>query len=109
MALSILHRMSGVFLGIGAVVMVVVFAAVAAGADTFDCVQSWLTGVPGRTLLLAWTAALYLHLANGLRHLVWDAGIGFSKQAATRSGVLVVLFTVVATLLTWWFGYSMRG
>lgn len=109
MALSILHRASGVFLGLGVIVMVVVFASVAAGDEVFHCVQSWLTGILGRTILFGWTLALYLHMTNGVRHLVWDMGLGLSKEAASRSGVIVLIFALVATLVTWWIGYSMRG
>ncbi len=106
MALSILHRMSGVFLGIGAVVMVIVLASIASGSSQFETVQSWLAHPIGLLLLFGWTFALYLHLANGVRHLVWDAGVALEKHTANRSGLFVIAFAVLATAATWAIAWS---
>jgi succinate dehydrogenase / fumarate reductase, cytochrome b subunit len=101
MALSILHRMSGVFLSFGAVVMVVVLAAIASGSSQFETVQSWLAHPIGLLLLVGWSFALYLHLANGVRHLIWDMGVGLEKNTANRSGLFVIAFALLATATTW--------
>ncbi len=101
MALSILHRMSGVFLSVGAVVMVVVLAAIATGSSQFETVQSWLAHPIGLLLLVGWSFALYLHLVNGVRHLIWDAGVALEKNTANRSGLFVIAFAVLATAATW--------
>jgi succinate dehydrogenase / fumarate reductase cytochrome b subunit len=51
--------------------------------------------------MLAWSFSLYLHMANGLRHLVWDAGLGLDKDIANKSGLYVLAFTVIVTAGTW--------
>lgn len=101
MALSILHRMSGVFLSIGAVLMVIVLTAIAMGPGQFETVSAWLTHPIGLILLLGWSFALFLHLANGVRHLIWDAGAGLEKNTANRSGLWVIAFAFLATAATW--------
>ena len=101
MALSILHRVTGVFLSIGAVMLVAVLVAIAMGADQFAIAQKWLSHPIGLILLLGWSFALYLHLANGVRHLVWDAGLGLEKNIANKSGLWVIAFAVLATAATW--------
>jgi succinate dehydrogenase / fumarate reductase cytochrome b subunit len=101
MALSILHRMSGVFLSFGAIIMVAVLAAIASGSSQFETVQSWLAHPVGLLLLVAWSFALYLHLANGVRHLIWDAGVALEKNTANRSGLFVIAFALLATAATW--------
>mgnify|MGYP000271236789 CR=1 FL=1 len=101
MALSILHRMSGVFLSFGAVLMVVILAAIASGSSQFETIQSWLAHPIGILLLVAWSFALYLHLANGVRHLIWDAGVALEKNTANQSGLFVIAFAVLATAITW--------
>ncbi len=106
MALSILHRATGVFLSIGAVLMVAVLMAVAMGASQFEKIQSWLAHPIGLILLAGWTFALYLHLANGVRHLIWDAGVGLEKNIANKSGLWVIAFAVLATLATWAVAWS---
>ena len=106
MALSILHRMSGVFLSFGAIIMVAVLAAIASGSSQFEAVQSWLAHPIGLLLLVAWSFALYLHLANGVRHLIWDAGVALEKNTANRSGLYVIAFAVLATAATWALAWS---
>ena len=101
MALSILHRMSGVFLSFGAVLMVVILAAIASGSSQFETIQSWLAHPIGILLLVGWSFALFLHLANGVRHLIWDAGVALEKNTANQSGLFVIAFAVLATAVTW--------
>ena len=101
MALSILHRASGVFLSLGAVLLIVVVACIASGPASYEFIQGWLVNPVGQLFLVAWTAALYLHMANGVRHVVWDMGIGLEKNTAIQSGLYVVVFSVIATALSW--------
>ena len=91
MALSILHRISGVWLTAGIVVLVAWLASLAAGEGAYACAVRVMSGWPMRILLLGWLAAFCYHLANGLRHLAWDLGYGFEKRSARRSAVVVVL------------------
>lgn len=102
MALSILHRMTGVGLMLGLVALVGWLIALVAGPATFAMVNGWLASPIGLLLLFLWTLSLFLHLGNGLRHLFWDVGLGFELATARRSAWFVVVFTLVATALTWW-------
>ncbi len=106
MAISILHRMSGVFLSFGAIVMVIVLFAIASGSSQFETIQSWLAHPIGLLLLVGWTLALFLHLFNGVRHLIWDAGVLLEKNTANRSGLFVIAFAVLATAATWALAWS---
>ena len=106
MALSIFHRMSGVFLSFGAIVMVIVLAAIASGSSQFQTIQSWLAHPIGLLILVGWTFALFLHLFNGVRHLIWDAGALLEKNIANRSGLFVIAFAVLATAATWALAWS---
>ena len=101
MALSILHRASGVLLALGSVVLVVWLLALAAGPETYAGVRAVIASLPGQAALFAWTAALFYHLCNGIRHLFWDAGQGYELGAAYASGYAVLAATVVLTLAAW--------
>jgi len=83
--------------------------AIAGGPDTYDAAQSLIGSVIGRLLLLGWTWALFYHLANGIRHLVWDAGKGFALPTVTASGWTVVILATALTLAAWIAGYAARG
>ena len=48
--------------------------------------------------LIVWTFCFSLHLANGIRHLFWDAGMGFDRAQIRRSGWAVVLVTLLVTV-----------
>lgn len=101
---SIMHRMTGIALGGGTLLLTWWLVAAATSADAFAVVQ-WFIGSPvGLLVLFGWTLALYWHLFNGIRHLAWDAGLGFQKPRYTVTGLLVVTASVVATGLTWVIG-----
>jgi succinate dehydrogenase / fumarate reductase, cytochrome b subunit len=109
MTLSILHRVSGVFLAAGSLLLVCWLLAAAAGPDRFEAVQAFVAGPVGLVLLFGWTAALFFHLANGIRHLFWDVGLGFDLPVAYKSGWAVVAFTAIATLAIWAAGLGWIG
>ena len=106
--ISISHRATGVLLAAGSLVLVYWLAAVASGPDAFADAQALLGSIVGRVLLLALTFSLFYHLANGIRHLFWDAGFGFELRTVRASGMLVIVASVVLTLVAWALGYTMR-
>ena len=109
MALSILHRMTGVFLTVGSIFLVYWVVSVAAGPEAYATAQALAGHWLGMLLMLGWTLALYYHLFNGIRHLFWDAGRGLDLGTARLSGYLVVLAAVVFTVATWWVALQFSG
>jgi succinate dehydrogenase / fumarate reductase, cytochrome b subunit len=101
MTLSILHRVSGVALSTGFVLLVLWLAAAADGAETHARFANLMQSLVGRVVLAALTFAFFYHLANGIRHLVWDLGFGFERRQANASSWVVVASTIVLTLLYW--------
>ena len=99
--LSILHRLSGLLLGLGMVVLAAFLAAAAAGPEAFALATSAVESLIGCLVLVAVSVAFFYHLANGVRHLFWDAGLGFELVNVRRSGWFVVALTVVLTVLFW--------
>jgi len=109
MALSILHRATGIALAVGALLMVCWLVSVAQGAEAFAALDGFLSSWLGRLLLFGWTWALFYHLANGIRHLAWDAGRGLELEAARTSGYAAVAVSVVGTIALWAAAYGMTG
>ncbi len=107
--LSILHRITGVALALGTLLLTYWLVAAASGEPAFATAQGVIGSFLGRLLLFGWSFALFYHLCNGIRHLVWDAGYGFEIETAQRSGLIVVGATVLLTLLSWVAGYIMMG
>jgi succinate dehydrogenase / fumarate reductase, cytochrome b subunit len=106
MALSILHRITGVALAVGTLLLTWWLVAAAVSDVAFARVQWFLATPIGMLLLFGWTLSLCFHFFSGLRHLVWDAGYGFEQPWYDRSGWAVVIAAVVATLLVWVTGFA---
>jgi succinate dehydrogenase / fumarate reductase, cytochrome b subunit len=92
--LSILHRLSGIALTAGFVLLVTGLVALASGASAYSRVVRLAESAVGKLLLLFILAAFGFHLSNGIRHLAWDAGFGFSRTQARRSAWLVLVAAV---------------
>lgn len=101
MLLSILHRVTGIGLSLGLILMTWWLLALASGPEAFATVQAVMHSWLGILVLFLWTLSLYFHLASGVRHLVWDAGYGFELDVAANSGIAVLVFAGVMTVLTW--------
>ena len=108
-ALSILHRITGVALALGTVLLVYWLLAAAAGEHRYEVARAVVGHWAGRVLLFGWSFALVFHLLNGIRHLFWDAGLGFELKIAQASGWAVAAGAVVLTVLSWVAGYAMMG
>jgi len=95
--LSILHRITGVALSLGIVVLTYWLVALAGGADAYAAAQ-WLFGATWFKLpLMGWLFCFFFHFANGIRHLVWDLGFGFEPGQIRTGGWVVVTTTVLLT------------
>jgi len=106
MALSISHRITGVGLSVGTLLLTWWLVAAATSDDAFARAQWFLGSVLGVLLLFGWSAALIFHLFTGIRHLVWDAVYGFEKPEYNASGWAVVIATIAVTILVWIVGLA---
>lgn len=109
MALSIIHRLTGLALGAGIVMLTWWLIAAASGPVAFESADAFLGGFIGRLILFGFTLSVVIHFLNGVRHLFWDLGLGLEKATATASGWLVVVSSIVLTLLIWIAGYGLMG
>ncbi len=107
MLLSISHRITGIALALGSLLLVCWLAAVASGPEAFATAQAVVGSLPGRLLLFGWSFALFYHLCNGIRHLFWDAGYGYELATAYCSGLTVLAVSFVLTLGAWAAGYGL--
>ncbi len=101
MTLSILHRMTGVAMAIGLIFFALWFMRAASGPEEYQYFRSAMSTPIGLILLIGWTFAFFLHLGNGIRHLVWDSGRGFEKRTADASAWFVLGSAVVLTAVFW--------
>jgi len=95
--LSILHRATGVALSAGVVVLVYWLVALASGSAAYDAAAGILGSGWLKICYAGWSFCFFYHLANGIRHLAWDIGLGFEMSQINASGWLVLVVASVAT------------
>jgi succinate dehydrogenase / fumarate reductase cytochrome b subunit len=109
MTMSILHRITGVALAVGTLLLVWWLLAAAAGPEVYETARTCLGSWVGRLLLFGWSFALFYHLLNGIRHLGWDLGLGFEIKTAYATGWTVWALSILLTLVTWVAAYAAMG
>ena len=97
--LSILFRITGVGMTLGAVLVVWRLAAGAISPEASATADAVLTSWLGNLVLLGSLWALMFHACNGVRHLIWDTGRGFDLEFAEKANYAVLAGSVVLTLL----------
>ena len=109
MGTSILHRITGVGLSAGTLLLAWWLVAVSMGPDAYIQFSEIAAGWFGRLVLFGFTLALVYHAMNGIRHLLWDAGIGLNLKSADSSGIAVYILSIITTLLIWVAAYQSMG
>jgi succinate dehydrogenase / fumarate reductase cytochrome b subunit len=109
MALSITHRIAGVALSLGLLLLAAWLLSAAAGPDSYAATVAVLSHWIFRVLLVGWLAAFLYHFANGIRHLLWDVGVGLEKAQARRSATVVVVAAVLALAICLYALFGSRG
>lgn len=109
MTTSILNRITGVALCVGTLLLVWWLVAAASGPAAFATVQAFLASPIGLLMLLGWTGAMFYHLFAGLRHLLWDSGLGFAKASLNGVSWLVIAASAICTALVWVAAYVLMG
>ena len=97
--LSILHRLTGIALALGSILLAWWRIAVAAGGQVFAATRTFITSPIGVLLPFGWSVAFFYQLYIGLRHLAWDAGYGCEIRDAYCNGHAMLAATVVLTAL----------
>lgn len=99
--LSIVHRLTGLALSFGVMLLVTWLVCLANGTDCYNVIVPHLTAWYGKLVLVAFTWALLYHFCNGIRHLVWDLGKGLDMPTAEKTGWAVIVVSIVLTAAVW--------
>ena len=104
MASSIFHRATGMALYAGALLAAGWAVSLASGPVAYSAYMSLLGSLLGKLVMFGLTVSIFFHLANGLRHLVWDSGKGFDLKLADATAIAAIVFAVVAAVAIWVIG-----
>ena len=95
MATSIVHRMTGLALAGGTLLIAWWLLAVSSGPETFAFFNSMMVTPLGQIVLFGVAWSLAYHFVNGIRHLAWDFGYGFALPTANATGIVVLALSLL--------------
>jgi len=99
--LSILHRITGVLLALGFLLLVYWLTAVAGGPEHYAAARARLASPLALAVLFGAAFSFCYHLLNGVRHLAFDLGRGFELATARASGRAVAIGALLLGLVVW--------
>ena len=99
---SIFHRLTGIFLTIGSLLLVFWFLSISIGENFYNYFQIISSNFIFKVILFFWTLAFFYHLFNGIRYLFWSFSLGMDLKTVYLSGYIVSLLTIIATIIVWY-------
>ena len=101
--LSITHRISGVINLLALILIFFWLIVLSLGESNYELFLLTINSFFGKFILIGFTWSMSFHLLSGIRHLAWDLGYGFEIKTANISGIIVVIFSLVLTVIFWLF------
>jgi succinate dehydrogenase / fumarate reductase, cytochrome b subunit len=101
MVMSIFHRITGAALYFGTLFLAWWLIAAAVGPAYFDYVNSWFGTWLGKLVLLAYTWALIHHALGGIRHFIWDFGVGYDLATVDKLSWWSIYGSLALTVAVW--------
>lgn len=102
MVMSIIHRITGVALYLGTLLLAWWLIAAATSPQYFNYVSSWFQTLPGQLIMIGYTWALLHHMLGGLRHFVWDTGKGFDLATIDKLSWGTIILSLIGTAAVWY-------
>lgn len=96
---SILHRISGVILFVGLIVLLYGLDMSLASEESFEELKACLTSPLAKLVIWGLLSALLYHLVAGIRHLIMDAGVGETLEGGKTGSKIVIAVAVVLIVL----------
>lgn len=103
--LSILHRATGIILYGGGIFLALWFIVLGMGSENYAQMQRLILHPIGLVMLMGFSFSFFYHLCNGIRHLFWDAGVGYDMKTVRITGWIVVISSFFLTSISWILGY----
>ena len=98
---SILHRITGIGLSIGSVLISIWFLFINLGPNYFSYFEIISKSIFFKIILIFWSVGIFYHLFNGFRKLYWSLGIGMELTTVYKSGYVVLFLTLLSTAIVW--------
>ena len=101
--LSITHRISGVINLLALILIFFWLLVLSFSENNYELFLLIINSFVGKFILIGFVWSMSFHLLSGIRHLAWDLGYGFEIKTANISGIIVIIFSLVLTIIFWLF------
>ena len=101
--LSITHRISGIINLLALILIFFWLIFLSLGESNYELFLLAINSFFGKFILIGFTWSMCFHILSGIRHLAWDLGYGFEIKTANISGIIVIIFSLVLTIIFWLF------
>lgn len=101
MLVSTLHRLTGLALTAGTLLLTWGLVALASGPSAWGFYTDVTASIVGKVILIGFTWALFQHMMSGLRHLIMDTGAGLKVDDSRRLALLTFVGSFGLTALVW--------
>ena len=108
MMMSIAHRITGMALYFGVLLLAWWLLAASTNAASFETANGFLSSIIGRLMLFGFTWALFHHLLGGLRHFVWDMGLCMDHPQREYLAQATMIGGIALTVIVWVAAYMAR-
>tara|TARA_B100000686_G_scaffold54034_1_gene58242 strand:+ start:190 stop:576 length:387 start_codon:yes stop_codon:yes gene_type:complete len=98
---SITHRISGVINLLALILIFFWLLFLGLGESNYELFLLIINSFFGKFILIGFTWSMSFHLLSGIRHLTLDLGYGFEIKTANISGIIVIIFSLVLTIIFW--------
>ena len=101
MIMSMMHRISGFILYLGSFLFLVWYLSIFFGQDVYNYVNQLFSLSIVKLALFLFTWIFFHHLFGGIRHFIWDIGLGFDLNSIEWLARLTILFSFICASLLW--------
>ena len=99
--LSITHRISGIINLLGLILIFFWLIVLSLGESNYQLFLLIINSFIGKFILIGFTWSMCFHILSGIRHLAWDLGYGYEIKTANVSGIIVIIFSLILTIIFW--------
>jgi succinate dehydrogenase / fumarate reductase cytochrome b subunit len=108
MVMSGAHRLTGMALYAGVLLIAWFLIAASMDASAFSYFSAFIQSIIGRLVLFGFTWSLLHHMLGGVRHFIWDAGHGMDHPGREQLAQATLIGGFALTFIVWAIGYVVR-
>ena len=80
------------------------FAFLLLGESSYELIKLFLNSIFGKFIAIGITWSFSFHIFSEIRHLIMDLGYGFEIKTSNLTGMIVIIFSFILTILIYLLG-----